>query len=178
MNTNYMTTGNYTNLRVGNGIDIHQFVAGRKLILGGVEIPSDVGLLGHSDADVVIHALIDSILGALGLSDIGSFFPNTDPKWKDADSIKLLEVITKTKSKDILGTIDFKIINTDITILAEKPKILPYIAQMKEKIAGSLLISTSQVSIKATTAEKLGFVGRGEGVMAYVTTLLEKIEGE
>ena len=146
---------------VGIGYDVHRLVPGRKLVLGGVEIPFDKGLDGHSDADVLMHAVCDAVLGAMGLRDIGSFFPNTDPRWKDASSKRFL--------REAAQQVTFKegrIINIDATLIAEQPKIGPYVDKMKENIAEVLGISFGKVGIKATTNEHLGFIGREEGIAA------------
>jgi len=158
-------------IRVGNGFDVHQFIAGRKLFLGGIEIPSEKGLLGHSDADVLLHALCDALLGALALGDIGIHFPNTDDKYKNIDSKILLKKVYKLVREKgyILG-------NADVMLLIERPKISPYINQMKKIISGILDAEENQISIKATTSEKLGFVGREEGVASFATVLLMKDE--
>jgi len=155
--------------RVGQGFDVHAFQEGRPLIIGGIEIPHTKGLVGHSDADVLLHAITDAALGAIGEGDIGRHFPDTDPKYKDADSAKLLEYIWKIVNDKgyILG-------NVDCTIMAQKPKMAPYIEQMRNRIAELLDANPSQVNIKATTTEKLGFVGREEGIAALATILLIK----
>ncbi len=149
------------NFRIGIGFDVHRFVEGRKLILGGVEIPSEKGLEGHSDADVLLHAICDALLGAAALGDIGKHFPNTDEKYKDISSLKLLE-----KTIHLLVEHGFSPNNIDATVIAERPKLLPYIDEMRNKIAEILKIEISKVSIKATTSEKLGFTGREEGIVA------------
>ncbi|MDR1941051.1 MAG: 2-C-methyl-D-erythritol 2,4-cyclodiphosphate synthase [Endomicrobium sp.] len=146
---------------IGMGYDVHRFKKGRKLILGGVEIDAPKGLDGHSDADVLLHALMDALLGAAGLNDIGHFFPNTDDKYKNISSLKLLEAVYKELKKQ-----GFKINNVDITAIAETPKIYPYIPQMKENISKTLKLSKKRIAIKATTNEKMGFIGRGEGIAA------------
>lgn len=156
-------------LRLGHGVDIHRLVTGRRCILGGVEIPSDVGPEGHSDADVILHALVDALLGAIGESDIGTHFPNTDPKWKDADSIELLK-----QSWKMVTERGWKLINTDICVIAEAPKLKSYIPVMKERIAKELDAGTDRIGIKATTAEKLGSLGKSEGIFASATVLLER----
>lgn len=155
--------------RVGQGFDVHAFQEGRQLIIGGIEIPHTKGLVGHSDADVLLHAITDAALGAIGEGDIGRHFPDTDPKYKDADSAKLLEYIWKIVNDKgyILG-------NVDCTIMAQKPKMAPYIEQMRNRIAELLDANPSQVNVKATTTEKLGFVGREEGIAALATILLIK----
>lgn len=156
-------------IRVGQGIDVHEFVAGRKLILGGVEIPYEKGLLGHSDADALLHAITDAILGAAGKGDIGQHFPNTDIKWKDSNSIQLLQIIW-----DQLKIEGWKVLNVDATVLLEAPKLVPHIPKMKENISSVLGISVDDIGIKATTTEKLGFVGRKEGIMAQAVALLSR----
>lgn len=157
------------NIRIGNGFDIHRTAAGRKLFLGGVEIPSEVGLDGHSDADALLHALCDSLLGALALGDIGLHFPNTDERYRGIDSKKLLShVYELVKEKG------YCLINTDIMVICERPKLLPYIQQMRETIAGLLECDSDRISVKATTNEKLGSLGRGEGIAVYAVSLLEK----
>lgn len=148
-------------MRVGLGYDVHQLVEGRKLIIGGVEIPFHKGLLGHSDADVLLHAIKDALLGAAALGDIGKHFPDTDKKYKDADSMKLLEEVEK-----LLRQKGYVVNNIDATIVAEAPKMAPYIEQMRENIAAVLGVSTHQINVKATTTEGLGFTGRGEGIAA------------
>jgi 2-C-methyl-D-erythritol 2,4-cyclodiphosphate synthase len=148
-------------IRVGQGFDVHQLVAGRPCIIGGVTIPYEKGLLGHSDADVLLHAVTDAILGALGLGDIGKHFPDTDPEYKDADSLKLLEhVWSLAKEKG------YRLGNIDSTIIAQQPKMASYIPQIAEVLAKVLEAEVSQVNVKATTTEQLGFVGRGEGIAA------------
>jgi len=154
-------------LRIGQGIDIHPFCKGRALVLGGVEIPHEYGLDGHSDADALLHAIIDALLGAAGQGDIGVHFPNTDPKWKGISSLELLKI-----AWDGLAKSGWKIVNIDSSLLLEKPKIVSYIPEMKKKIAETLQIDTSCIGIKATTSEKLGFVGRQEGVLAQAVALL------
>lgn len=159
--------------RTGLGYDVHRFAPGRRLVLGGVEIPSDVGLDGHSDADVVLHALMDALLGAAGLPDIGHQFPNTDPRWKDADSRALLRQV-----RTLLLEQSFLAGNADIMVIAEKPRLAPSIPAMREAIAADLDIEASRVSIKATTNEGMGFVGRGEGIAALATVLLCRPTGD
>ena len=155
-------------MRIGHGYDVHKLVAGRKCIIGGVDIPSDLGLLGHSDADVLLHAISDSILGAAAMGDIGHLFPDTDDKWKGADSLKLLEeVVRQVNSKG------YKIINIDSTILAQTPKMAPYIYSMRENIANACNIDVDLVSVKATTEEGLGFTGAKEGIAAHAVCLLD-----
>lgn len=154
-------------IRVGQGFDVHQLTEGRKCIIGGVEIPYEKGLLGHSDADVLLHAITDAILGALGLGDIGKHFPDTDEAFKDADSVKLLEKVwTLVKEQG------YRLGNIDSTIIAQQPKMLPYIPAMTAVIARVLEAEESQVNVKATTTEKLGFTGRGEGIAAQSVVCL------
>jgi 2-C-methyl-D-erythritol 2,4-cyclodiphosphate synthase len=158
-----------TTYRIGHGYDIHRLVKNRKLVLGGVRIDYEKGLDGHSDADVIIHALMDSLLGAVGLGDLGSYFPNTDPAYKDADSLNLLSHVTK-----LISERHYAIDNIDVTVIAEAPKLAPHIPQMISNIAHVLEISADAVSIKATTNEGLGFIGRGEGIAAFCVALLHK----
>ena len=154
--------------RMGIGYDVHQLVAGRKLILGGVEIPHHVGLDGHSDADVLIHALADALLGSLGLQDIGHYFPNSDPKWKGVSSLVFLHEI-----RGMLQNAGATINNVDTTLIAEAPKIVPHIPAMKKALAEALMLKTSQIGIKATTTETMGFVGRKEGIAAFAVASVE-----
>ena len=156
-------------MRMGFGYDSHRLVEGRRLILGGVEIPFEKGLSGHSDADVLCHAITDAVIGALGLGDIGAYFPDTDPKWKDAVSIELLKYIVELTNMN-----GYKIAWVDTTILAERPKLSPYMEQMKECLSQTGLQS-GQINIKAKTNEGMGFIGRGEGIAAYAVCLLVKI---
>jgi 2-C-methyl-D-erythritol 2,4-cyclodiphosphate synthase len=155
--------------RIGFGIDFHQLVAGRELWIGGVKIPHSKGALGHSDADVLLHAICDAILGALALGDIGVHFPDTDPAFKNIDSKILLQ-----KTRALIGEKDYGIVNIDCTLCLEQPKIKPYTQDMRQIIAGILQISSDDVSIKATTAERMGFIGREEGLAAYAVVLLQK----
>jgi 2-C-methyl-D-erythritol 2,4-cyclodiphosphate synthase len=155
-------------MRIGFGYDVHRLVKGRKLILGGVEIKHTKGLEGHSDADVLLHSICDALLGAAGLSDIGHYFPNSDPKWKNISSLIILEECGKLLKREKM-----KIENIDSTILLEEPKISTYIAEMKKNIAGTLGIKTSQIAIKSTTSEGLGFVGKKQGCNAYSICLLK-----
>lgn len=155
-------------LRVGMGYDVHQLVEGRKLIIGGVDIPHEKGLLGHSDADVLLHAITDALIGAIGEGDIGKHFPDTDPKYKGISSILLLEEVGKLlKEKNAI------IHNIDATIIAQRPKMAPYIMQMKENIARALQIEVGQVNVKATTEEKLGFTGSEQGISSQAITLVD-----
>ncbi len=154
-------------IRIGQGFDVHQFAKGRPLIVGGVTIPSEKGLIGHSDADVLLHTITDAVLGAIGEGDIGKHFPDTDPEFKDADSAKLLEHIwTMVKQRG------FALGNLDCTIIAQQPKFAPYIEEIRSRIAELLEADKSQVNVKATTTEKLGFTGRGEGIAAQAAILL------
>lgn len=159
--------------RIGSGVDFHQLAAGRELWIGGVTIPHYKGAVGHSDADVLLHAICDAMLGALSLGDIGIHFPNTDDAYKNIDSKILLK-----KTADIIRGQGYYIVNIDTTLCLESPKIKPYTQQMRETIAGVLQIDINDISIKATTTEKMGFAGREEGLMAYATVLLKKIEGD
>lgn len=155
--------------RIGQGFDVHQLTEGRPLIIGGIEIPYDKGLLGHSDADVLLHTVADACLGAIGEGDIGRHFPDTDPEFKDADSAKLLEHVWKlVKEKG------YELVNADCTIIAQMPKMAPYIGQMRKRIAELLETSEDNINVKATTTEKLGFTGRGEGIASQVAVLLQK----
>ena len=158
-----------TKLRVGQGFDVHAFAAGRKLIIGGVEIPHPVGLLGHSDADVLLHAICDALLGAAGLGDIGQHFSDQDAGFKDVDSRVLLRAV-----KDKLRVRDFDVVNVDATIIAQAPRMAPYIADMIANIAGDLDVNENAINIKATTTERLGFTGRGEGIAAQAVCLIER----
>ena len=155
--------------RIGHGYDVHQLVKGRKLIIGGVDIPNETGLSGHSDADVLTHAIMDAIVGALALGDIGKFFPDTDPKYKDADSILLLNEILNVMSEK-----GYKIVNVDATIVAQKPKLRPFIDEIRENLASNMNIDIDCMSVKATTEENLGFTGSMEGMKSYCVILLEK----
>lgn len=156
-------------MRIGHGYDVHKLVEGRRLILGGVEIPNKVGLLGHSDADVLLHAVMDALLGAAGLRDIGYHFPDTDMRYKGADSRMLLRCV-----KEMLDAAGYRVSNVDVTMIAQAPKLKPYIPQMMENIAADLQIDTSRVNVKATTEEHLGFTGTGEGMSCHAVCLLEE----
>lgn len=158
-------------MRIGNGYDVHRLVTGRKLILGGVDIPYEKGLLGHSDADVLLHALADAILGAIGEGDIGKHFPDTDPAYKGADSLKLLRHVM-----ELAEARGYRIANVDTTIVAQRPKLAPYIQQMRANIAQALSTEVDRVNVKATTTEELGFAGRGEGIASYAVALLQQKE--
>ena len=155
------------NIRIGNGLDVHALVTGRNLVLGGVTIPFERGLKGHSDADALLHAICDAVLGALGAGDIGAHFPDTDPRYKDADSRVLLRTIWQRAVAE-----GYSLGNVDATIVAEAPKLAPYIRQMTANIAADLGAGMERVNVKATTTEGLGFAGRGEGIAALVTVLL------
>ena len=156
-------------MRIGHGYDVHKLVEGRDLILGGVKIPHEVGLLGHSDADVLLHAVSDALLGAAGLRDIGYHFPDTDPKYKGADSRVLLREVRQK-----VADAGYRISNLDVTMIAQKPKLKPHIEQMMANIAADLQIDVSRVNVKATTEEKLGFTGNGEGMSCHAVCLLEE----
>jgi 2-C-methyl-D-erythritol 2,4-cyclodiphosphate synthase len=155
--------------RIGQGFDVHQLTEGRPLIMGGITIPYEKGLLGHSDADVLLHAVADACLGAVAAGDIGKHFPDTDPEFKDADSAKLLQHVWMLVKDE-----GYELGNIDCTIIAQKPKMAPYIEQMRERIAKLLEADITQVNVKATTSEKLGFTGRGEGIAAQTTVLIQK----
>lgn len=156
-----------TDIRVGHGYDVHRLVSGRRLILGGVDIPHETGLLGHSDADVLVHAVADALLGALALGDIGHLFPDTDPQWEGANSLLLArEVANRVREKG------WEIGNIDATVLAQAPKLAPHIAKMRENISDALGISVDRVSVKATTEEGLGFTGEKRGIAAHAICLL------
>lgn len=156
-------------MRIGYGFDTHKLVEGRKLILGGVEIPFELGLLGHSDADVLLHAITDAILGAVALGDIGQHFPDNDPEFKDADSRKLLIHCYELVKKE-----GFVIGNLDATVIAERPKLMPHLDHIRKTISEDLNLEMNQVSVKATTSEKMGFIGREEGITASAVALLIK----
>jgi len=154
--------------RVGIGYDVHQLVEGRKLILGGIEIPHSTGLDGHSDADVLIHAMADALLGAMGARDIGYYFPNSDPKWKNVSSLVFLQEI-----REMMRQAGAELNNIDATLIAEAPKIIPHIPAMKKVLAEALMVTTDRIGIKATTNETMGFVGRREGMAAFAVASLE-----
>lgn len=156
-------------IRIGHGYDVHAFSDNRKCIIGGVEIPYEKGLLGHSDADVLLHAISDSLLGAAALGDIGKHFPDTDPEFKGADSLVLL-----TKVNELLESKGYRVVNVDATVIAQAPKLAPYIFEMRENIAKALKTDVDFISVKATTEEKLGFTGRKEGISAHSVCLIEK----
>ena len=157
-------------MRIGHGYDVHQLTEGRKLILGGVEIPFERGLLGHSDADVLTHAVMDALLGAAGLGDIGKAFPDTDPAYAGADSLGLLDTVM-----EMLRAAGFRVGNVDATILAQRPKLAPHIPQMGENLTRRMGVPVDRVNVKATTEEKLGFTGSGAGMAAHAVCLLEEM---
>lgn len=156
-------------MRIGHGYDVHKLVEGRKLILGGVAVPYEKGLLGHSDADVLTHALMDALLGACAMGDIGHLFPDNDPAYEGADSLQLLDEVVQ-----LLGKRGFRVGNIDATVVAQAPKLAPFVTRMREKLAERLGISLDRISIKATTEEYLGFTGRGEGISVHVVCLVEE----
>ena len=156
-------------MRIGTGYDVHRLTEGRKLILGGVEIPWEKGLLGHSDADVLTHALMDALLGAAALGDIGHLFPDRDPAYEGADSVELLKLVMER-----LDEAGWKLGNADITVIAQRPRLAPHIPAMREKLARAMRAEISQVSVKATTEEKLGFTGEGLGIAAHAVVLIEE----
>jgi len=157
-------------MRIGNGYDVHKLTEGRKLILGGVEIPYEKGLLGHSDADVLVHAIMDALLGALAKGDIGKLFPDSSDEFKDISSILLLKKVNEVLKKE-----NYTIINIDSIVAAQAPKLAPHIEHMRKNIANALETDIENISVKATTTEKLGFEGRGEGISSYAVCLIEKI---
>lgn len=157
-------------IRIGHGYDVHRLTEGRPLILGGVHIPYERGLLGHSDADVLAHAVMDALLGAAALGDIGGLFPDSDERWRGADSLRLLEQVTA-----LLAENGWEIGNVDATVLAQAPKLAPYIPEMRQKLAVAMGVNASQVSVKATTEEHLGFTGAGEGMACHAVALLSRI---
>ena len=156
-------------MRIGHGYDVHRLVPGRDLILGGVKIPYALGLDGHSDADVLLHAVSDALLGAAGLGDIGRHFPDTDPKYKGADSLALLNIVGQKVAQK-----GYRVSNIDVTMIAQKPKLKDYISRMEENIASALGLDPERVNVKATTEEKLGFTGTGEGMACHAVCLLEE----
>ena len=159
-----------SNIRIGHGYDVHKLVEERRLILGGVDIPYEKGLLGHSDADVLLHAISDALLGAAALGDIGKHFPDTDAAYKNADSLVLL-----SKVNDIIGTAGYRVSNVDATVIAQAPKLAPHILKMRENIAKALDTDLDAISVKATTEERLGFTGSGEGISAHAVCIIEKV---
>lgn len=159
-----------SNVRIGHGYDVHRLVEERRLILGGVDIPYEKGLLGHSDADVLLHAISDALLGAAALGDIGKHFPDTDAAYKNADSLVLL-----SKVNDIISAAGYRVSNVDATVIAQAPKLAPHILKMRENIAKALDTDLDAISVKATTEERLGFTGSGEGISAHAVCLIEKV---
>lgn len=159
-----------SNIRIGHGYDVHKLVEGRKFILGGVDIPYEKGLLGHSDADVLLHAISDALLGAAALGDIGKHFPDTDAAYKNADSLVLL-----SRVNEIINQAGYKVSNIDSTVIAQAPKLAPHIEKMRKNIANALSTELDAISVKATTEERLGFTGRGEGISAHAICIIEKI---
>ena len=159
-----------TNMRIGNGFDVHAFAAGRRLVLGGVTVPHARGLDGHSDADVVLHSVCDAILGALALGDIGGHFPDTDARWKDADSRVLLRHVATLASAQ-----GWRVGNLDVTVIAQAPRLAPHVSAMRAHLAADLACDLSVISVKATTTDRLGFTGRGEGIAAMATVLLVRV---
>lgn len=157
-------------MRIGHGYDVHRLVEGRRLILGGVEVPHVLGLLGHSDADVLTHAVMDALLGAAGLGDIGRHFPDTDPAYAGADSLKLLDHVV-----GLLEAQGWQVGNVDATILAQRPKLAPYLERMRENLSARMKVELGQVNVKATTEERLGFTGAEEGIAAHAVCLLERV---
>ena len=157
-------------MRIGTGYDVHKLVPGRKLILGGLTVPYELGLDGHSDADVIVHAIMDALLGAAALGDIGQHFPDNDPKYKGADSIELLKEVGNILRKE-----GYKVGNIDSTIIAQRPKLMTFLPEMRKNVAAALGIDVNQVSIKATTEEHLGFTGRGEGISSQAVALIESV---
>jgi 2-C-methyl-D-erythritol 2,4-cyclodiphosphate synthase len=160
-----------TGLRIGQGYDVHRLVEGRALVLGGVEIPWTMGLLGHSDADVLTHAVMDALLGAAGLGDIGKAFPDTDPALEGVDSMLLLR-----RTMEMLTEAGYEVVNVDATVVAQRPKLAPYIPQMRENLARGMKVPAEQVNVKATTEEKLGFTGDSSGMAAQAVALIERTE--
>lgn len=166
-----MIKGDNIMFRIGQGFDVHQLTEGRPLIIGGIEIPYEKGLMGHSDADVLLHTVADACLGAIGEGDIGRHFPDTDPEFKDADSAKLLEYVW-----NLVKAKGYELVNADCTIIAQRPKMAPYVEKMRERMAQLLETNIENINVKATTTERLGFTGRGEGIASQVAVLLQKTE--
>lgn len=160
---------NFSDIRIGHGYDVHKLVEGRDLILGGVKIPHDKGLLGHSDADVLIHAVLDAVIGAMGLGDIGKFFPDTDEKYKGINSMLLAKEVA-----NMLEIEGYSVVNIDATVIAQKPRLAPFISNMKKNIASVFGVSENRVNVKATTEEKLGFTGSEEGISSHAVCLIAK----
>lgn len=161
-----------SDIRIGHGYDVHRLVAGRRLVLGGVEIPWEKGLLGHSDADVLLHAVMDALLGAAAMGDIGRHFPDTDPAYAGADSMLLLARVCT-----MLREAGFRVSNVDCTVIAQAPKLLPYLEQICDNLAAGCGVARDQINVKATTEERLGFTGRGEGIAAHAVALIVRSEG-
>ena len=161
-----------TNLRIGHGYDVHRLVRERRLVIGGVDIEYELGLLGHSDADVLLHAIMDALIGAMALGDIGKHFPDSDEKYKGISSMSLLSSVYA-----LLNENGYTVVNVDATVVLQKPKLLPYIQKMRSNIAFALNIDESAINVKATTEERLGFTGREEGISAHAVALIEKIRG-
>lgn len=161
------------NFRIGNGFDVHAFVTGRPLVIGGVTVPHDKGLEGHSDADVLLHAIADAVLGALALGDLGRHFPDGDPKWKDVDSRHLLREVAGLASAQ-----RYRVGNVDVTVIAQAPKLAPFVEAMRNNIGADLGCDVAQISVKATTTDRLGFTGRDEGIAALATVLLAAMESQ
>ena len=155
-------------MRIGHGYDVHRLVMGRKCIIGGVDIPYEKGLLGHSDADVLLHAIMDAVLGAMAAGDIGKLFPDNDPTYKGADSLALTRRVA-----EVMTDRGYRLVNLDATVIAQAPKLAPYILEMRQNIATAFGVGVDQISVKATTEEKLGFTGSGEGIAAHAVCLLE-----
>jgi 2-C-methyl-D-erythritol 2,4-cyclodiphosphate synthase len=160
-------------MRIGQGFDVHALAEGRRLIVGGVEIPFERGLAGHSDADVLLHAICDALIGAAGLGDIGMHFPDTEPRFKDADSRRLLRDVAR-----LIGERGFRVANVDATVIAQAPRMAPHVLRMRANIAADLAVTPDRVNVKAKTAERLGFVGRGEGIAAEAVALIVPTEDE
>ncbi|HWV56448.1 MAG TPA: 2-C-methyl-D-erythritol 2,4-cyclodiphosphate synthase [Longimicrobiales bacterium] len=158
-------------MRVGTGYDSHRFVTGRRLVLGGVEIPHEMGLAGHSDADAVCHAICDAILGAAGMGDIGALFPPTDERWRDADSIELLRTVVRTVEE-----LNYQVVNVDATVVCESPRLAPHVPAMRERIADAIGIAPSFVSIKGKSNEGMGWTGRGEGIAVMAVALVDRMD--
>lgn len=157
-------------MRIGQGYDSHRFTAGRRLVLGGVEIPSDRGLAGHSDADAIAHAVTDALLGAVSLGDIGEHFPPTDPQWKDADSMRLLGRVVR-----MLEARNYQVVNVDVTVIAEEPRLAPFSSRIRERLAQALEISPANVSVKGKSNEGMGWIGRGEGLAVSAVALVDSV---
>lgn len=158
-------------MRIGIGYDSHRFEAGRRLVLGGVDIPHPTGLSGHSDADVIVHAIIDALFGAAAVGDIGTHFPPTDERWRDADSIELLRAAV-----NVIAETNYQVVNVDATVICEAPRVGPHVTEMRERIAGAIGIGPRHVSVKGKTNERMGWIGRGEGVAAIAVAAIDRIE--